>query len=698
MPWGMRHFPNAIVMICGVLLPSRTTVAQTYPPPAVVKDGTTVVVRDYAQLPLSSRSSASINFADQLGRVNFLRSEPTLATGSDSRFFVNDLNRNLYLLDKATTSFNPYINFEQVFGKFDNDPGYAGGLVTFAFDPLYPTNGTFYTVHTEDPAKAGPATPVNTYLPGLDLSGGYTTTSAINPPAGPVARQSVLLEWKDLTPNDNTFQGTARELMRVGFNGNLHPMGDLIFNPNAQSGDADFRNLYISMGDGGSGESTANDDGVPGLTSGDRHFIPQRLDSLQGKILRITPDLTLKPSDALGANGRYRVPSTGTDPNPFAAVSGAAAEVYAYGFRNPHRMAWDPLTGKLIANDIGLHTFEEIDIIHKGDNYGWGEREGTRAFAPGPGDSTSPPGTNTSSIPNPDILTVRIDATLTLGTTTPRYAAAQYFQAEGDAIAGGFVYRGSLMPSLVGKYIFGDITTGRIFYVDASEMIGADDVDPSTLADVHEIQIAFDSPHDSQWSGVTNRRVYDIVADEYAARGGDPNPGSSDGVLPGFAETVGGYRSGVFNPGHLDADGIEYGGGRADIRLALGGDGELYLLSKSDGMIRALTDVVAPLSGLPGDATADGIVDARDLLALATNWYSDGDYSMGNFNMDDIIDARDLTILAIHWQDSLGSLNAALNALGLANQGVPEPSVLTVASLLLFGRRRRSLKNPHHNE
>src|SRR5437764_5572769 len=121
-----------------------------YPTAAQIsKDGTAVRIEEYASLPLSSRTTSTyppaINFSGQLGRVNFLHSEPSGSPGSQSRVFVNDLNRNLYILDQTTNSFTTYINFEEVFARFDNDPGYSGGLVTFLFDPDYAANGKFYT-------------------------------------------------------------------------------------------------------------------------------------------------------------------------------------------------------------------------------------------------------------------------------------------------------------------------------------------------------------------------------------------------------------------------------------------------------------------------------------------------------------------------------------------------------------------------
>jgi glucose/sorbosone dehydrogenase/fibronectin type III domain protein len=562
----------------------RTAWAQYPSDPQITKDGMAVLLQDYASPPLSSRTTGSypplINYAGQLGRVNFLRSEPATAPQSSSRSFVNDLNRNLYILDKTTKTFTPYINFEEVFRKFDNDPGYAGGLVTFAFDPAYADNGTFYTVHTEDPHKSGSAVPTNTSLPGLDLSGGYSTTPAVNPPAGTVVRQAVLVEWTDTNRNNSTFEGTARELLRVGFNSNIHPMGDLLINPLAKPGDADYRNLYITVGDGAAGE-----------TYGASHTIPQRLDALQGKILRITPDTTLNPGDELSPNGRYRIPTSGADPNPFVSLTlpDLKKEIYAYGFRNPHRMSWDPVSNKLLVDDIGLYSWEEVNILTKGTNYGYAEREGIeQLFVTNDSDNgltgsqTSPP----TPFPDPDSLTVTgIDAPV-----TPVYPVAAYSHTDGDAISSGFVYHGSLMSPLDGKYIFGDITTARLFYADVDDMILKDDGDRLSLAAVHELQVVFDSPYDNPDQGPVNRRLFDIVADEYTHKGGDAS-GSS--VLPGSANVTSGD----------DSDGIPYGGGRADIRLAVGGDGEIYVLSKSDGMIRALVAVVAP----PADTTPPSV-------------------------------------------------------------------------------------------
>jgi hypothetical protein len=296
--------------------------------PRIATTTTAVVLENYATVPLSGRSGA-VNFANQLGRINFMRSEPSGAPQAAARFFANDLNRNLYILARSDKSFTSYLNFQDIFPRFDNDPGFAGGLVTFAFDPEYAANGKFYTVHTEDPAGEGSAVP-NSFA-GFS-NAGYTTTAAVNPPGGVAVREGVLVEWTDTDIANATFEGNAREILRVGFNATYHPMADLLFNPVAAPGDADYRNLYIANGDGRAGETPD-----PAL-----HPIPQRLDALQGKILRVTPDLSLRTSTStLSANGRYRIPSSGADANPFVNVSGARGEVFAYGLRNPHRMtAW----------------------------------------------------------------------------------------------------------------------------------------------------------------------------------------------------------------------------------------------------------------------------------------------------------------------------------------------------------------------
>ncbi len=525
----------------------------------VSKDGTAVMIEDYANPPLSNAThsganSSAIDYKVQLGRVTSMRPEPANAPLASSRVFVDDQSSILYILDTKTKKFTPYIKFTDVFPKFASDKGNATGIVSITFDPAYAKNGKFYTVHTENPELPGTATPVNTQVPSLNLTG-YTTTDPVNPPAGPVHLESVLVEWTDTNIRNTTFEGTARELLRVGYDRN-HPMDDTIFNPLAKPGSSDYGNLYIGVGDGAQGE-----------TPGPSHTLPQQLNTLLGKILRITPDINLHPKDMLSPNGRYRIPSTGPDPNPFLKVAGARPEVYAYGLRHPHRFDWDATSKTFLVIDIGLHYWEEVDIVAKGANYGYPQREGNEQLfvddAGKTGSMENPP----AAFPDRDLLHVDgIEEPV-----VPIYPAAVYSHWEGDSIGSGFVYRGKLMPQMRGKFIFNDMTTGRIFYVDLAQMLK--------------------SPYDASSQTAVKRRMFDVVAETYSHKGGTP---AQDRVLPGASGATTGWRDPEHKQPKADSEGAAYGGGRADVRIAMGGDGEVYVLSKSDGMIRKMTSLATP--------------------------------------------------------------------------------------------------------
>ena len=356
------------------------------------------------------------------------------------------------------------------------------------------------------------------------------------PTFGPNDREAVLVEWTDTDISNTTFEGTAREVMRVQY-GRIHPMADMAFNPTARPGGQDWRVMYIAMGDGGNGEQTT-----------DVRNNPQRLDMLVGKILRIIPDLTEQVNGSTASDNRcYRIPND----NPFYSKAGARKEIWAYGLRNPHRLAWDidpaNQTAHLIAFVIGLRTWETIDIIHKGANYGYSRREGPQQL----NDDNS-----LASPPEKDVIPVRIDATKTDGTVHPTYPVIAYGHDREKgiiAIANGFVYRGKAIPALSGKLLFGDITSGRLWWADMKEMLAADDGDPKTMAEIHEVKIA--------WNNNVYRTMAPVVETAYHARGGKAEH------LPG-AERV--------------------PGGRSDIRLATDSAGDLYIMSKSDGVIRAV--------------------------------------------------------------------------------------------------------------
>ena len=124
-----------------------------------------------------------------------------------------------------------------LFDKLFYEAGYSSGVSQFQFDPAYRTNGKFYTVHMESPAIPGSQRPDDTSVPGLKFGTfGYEPTAAIETP-GPIQYESVLIEWTDTNLRNATFEGTAREIMRVQLNGRIHPIGEVVFHPAARPGD-----------------------------------------------------------------------------------------------------------------------------------------------------------------------------------------------------------------------------------------------------------------------------------------------------------------------------------------------------------------------------------------------------------------------------------------------------------------------------
>ncbi len=193
------------------------------------------------------------------------------------------------------------------------------------------------------------------------------------------------------------------EILRVSQPYDNHNGGQIVFGPD------DY--LYIALGDGGS----ANDPDGHG----------QNRTTLLGSILRIDVD----------SGSPYSIP---TD-NPFYGnTDGYAEEIYAFGFRNPWRMSFDENTGNLWAADVGQSSWEEIDIVVNGSNYGWKTREGAH---------DAHPGTNVTEMVDP---------------------IYEYDHSLGNSITGGFVYRGDDLPGLVGKYIYGDYGSGRIWSLEYS--------------------------------------------------------------------------------------------------------------------------------------------------------------------------------------------------------------------------------------
>ncbi|WP_460945090.1 PQQ-dependent sugar dehydrogenase [Spirosoma daeguense] len=241
----------------------------------------------------------------------------------------------------------------------------------------------------------------------------------------PVKLQWIINEWTIDNKSGRSVTGKPREILRVNVVTQIHGMQEIAFNPYAKSGDEDYGLLYIGIGDGGAVEE-------------EYRFIARDKNSVWGKILRIDP--TGRDSK----NGQYGIPKT----NPFVGQN-ELSEVYASGFRNPNRISWMQ-DGKVLATNIGQRNIESLYLLKPGKNYGWPEREGTF--------SIEPKTTVNAVFPLP-----ADDAGYT-------YPVAQYDHDEGNAIMGGFEYTGTQLPMLKGKYIFGEIVRGRVFFVNLSDL------------------------------------------------------------------------------------------------------------------------------------------------------------------------------------------------------------------------------------
>src|SRR6185369_14528649 len=175
-------------------------------------------IKDFVVTPITGSVDGKGSNDVLLSRVNTLREE----VGGARRLFISDLNGPLYIFDKDTKKFTVYLDFngnegrKGIFRKLTIAQGYGNGLNGFYLDPDYTRNGKFYTVHIEDPALPGSNLPDNSSVPALNVSG-YTTTEAVKTP-GPLQNEGVLVEWTDTNPSNSTFEGTARELLRVQLN------------------------------------------------------------------------------------------------------------------------------------------------------------------------------------------------------------------------------------------------------------------------------------------------------------------------------------------------------------------------------------------------------------------------------------------------------------------------------------------------
>ena len=284
----------------------------------------------------------------------------------------------------------------------------------------------------------------------------YVNYTSHNPRRNVIARYSV--------SEDSPTQGnpeSALIILEVNQPYTNHNGGQMGFGPDGY--------LYIIFGDGGS--------------SGDPLGHGQNLSTLLGSLIRIDID---NPSDGLN----YGIPSD----NPFIAPLAARDEIYAYGLRNMWRFSWDPVTGLLWGSDVGQYNWEEINIIYPGLNYGWNTMEGNHCY---------PAGSNCNSE----------------GFEPPVWEYPLYVNGV-CSVTGGFVYRGSNMPSIYGKYIYGDWCTGDIWGLTYSEL-GNHTNEHLLLSEINITSFGLDE--NNELLICANDSIYKLFSDEEVSIIGDIN-------------------------------------------------------------------------------------------------------------------------------------------------------------------------------
>ncbi|MEE8169773.1 MAG: PQQ-dependent sugar dehydrogenase, partial [Phycisphaerae bacterium] len=284
------------------------------------------------------------------------------------------------------------------------------GLLGLACHPDYANNGRFF-IRFSRPRAGDPSEPCND--PNGFIVGCHEEV---------VAEYAVSGDPNIADPSSEIILFTVDEPQ---FN---HDSGEIAFGPDGF--------LYFTLGDGGGAHDGLADVPVSHGPIGNG----QNIETVLGSILRI--DIDSPPQAPLA----YAIPAD----NPFVGVTGAD-EIYAYGMRNPYKFSFDDGPGgdgSLYVADVGQNLFEEVNIVQKGGNYGWVIREGFHCFDPF--NPLAPPAVCTDmGLAGEPLLDPIVE-----------YAhAGNGFSPEGGiTVIGGFVYRGTRSPGLVGTYVFGDFS------------------------------------------------------------------------------------------------------------------------------------------------------------------------------------------------------------------------------------------------
>jgi glucose/arabinose dehydrogenase len=322
---------------------------------------------------------------------------PVLALGHPTepdRLFVVEQGGAIKILEpgETTAPAEAFLDIEVACGN-NTSIGCEQGLLGFAFHPDFPTDGRVYVAYT--PNGDGEPTRVSEF--------------------------SVM----DGNP-DQVDPGSERIVIDAAQPAGNHNGGMIGFGPDGY--------LYIALGDGG------NSDDQPQQTGRNTGVI-------LAKILRIDPEPDGTPDMPVACEGFCDMPGpfdyTIPADNPFVGDDSFAPEIWAWGFRNPWRFAWDPDNGDFYVADVGQGDWEEIDIVTRGADYGWSTMEGNHCFEGAPCDESAAPGQA-----NADGMTAPI---------------AEYSHDTGCSVTGGAVYRACEVPAWSGIYVYADYCSGEMF-------------------------------------------------------------------------------------------------------------------------------------------------------------------------------------------------------------------------------------------
>jgi glucose/arabinose dehydrogenase len=290
------------------------------------------------------------------------------------------------------------------------------GLLGLAFHPDYESAAmpgfrkfyVFYTAPSDMPAGTDPVTGQ----------------------PNPVNCMAVVAEYQVSLANPNVADlASERIVLKVNKPQFNHNGGQLEFGPDGL--------LYISFGDGGS-----SNDNSPGHTGGSNARPNDNLGNSQDKTRLLGKILRIDPLGNNGPGGQYGIPAS----NPFVGAGGGVREeIYAYGLRNPWRFSFDTGAGgtnRLFCADVGQGNVEEVNLITLGGNYGWHVKEGTTDFFPAAPVSGTAPIDPIGQYAHPGVV-----------------IGSPALPQIGISIIGGYVYRGSKIPTLQGKYVFGDYSS-----------------------------------------------------------------------------------------------------------------------------------------------------------------------------------------------------------------------------------------------